>query len=415
MQPATIMPAQLMMEYVAGAQGKIGQGIASSQFSKQLTEQHLQVMTRQQSPDADLLTRPQQQEDSANRVQQVSRSNRTSRKSVTRNGRDTDGRSSKLLANQSQSSGTSPTQVWKTAQQLAFSDEATLNKVLNELQLSPDLRDSLKADSLLNGTVSLQQLAVILDQALQAHGMLTNDSKVQAVDVRQLMESLQSSQSNLPTDTSQFQLKAGGSYNLMEFRQMLQQVAELSAQQQIPQNARGTGGDPRGTGSAAGTSAISLSGSVTGKLTSQPDTAGILLARSLLDDNTGDNGGSTRQESLLANTGGKSGTANPAAGPQGAAPGTGATGLVTALNPGGVAGIGLSAINGPAQTPAGLAVGIASTVPTGIAQSPTAGTSTISQGVSAVAATGSANNTTAQLQLRAVRHLLVPGCLCQPP
>ncbi len=349
-------------------------------------------MTRQQSSVADLLIRPQQHGDSVNRVQQVSRRNRVSNKNGTRNGHDTDDRPSKLQANQSQSSRSSPTQVWKTAQQLTFSDQATLNKVLNELQLSPDLRDSLKGDTLLDGTVSLQQLAAILDQALQADEMLSTDSKVSAADVGQLMQSLQSSQNGLLTDSNQLQLKAGGSYNLLEFRQLLQQVTQLSAQQRMPQNAADIGGDLGGTGSAARASAISLSGVVTGKLTSQPDTAGILLARSLLDDNTGDNGGVARQESLFANTGGKSGTTNPAAGPLGVPPGTGATGLLTPLNPGAVAGIEPSAINGPAQNQTDLAVGIASTGPTGITQSPTLGTSTGSQGISAPAATGSANN-----------------------
>jgi len=97
-------------------------------------------------------------------------------------------------------------------------------------------------------------LAVILDQALQLTDVPT-DPRFRG-DVDSEWKSLQGSKNSSPTDTSQFQLKAGGSYNLMEFRQLLQQVTELSAQHRYRKLRRALAVTAVGTDSAAGTSAV---------------------------------------------------------------------------------------------------------------------------------------------------------------
>ena len=215
---------------------------------------------------------------------------------------------SKVRSSRSASSDTYPTQVWKTAQELTFSNEAALDEVLNELQMSPDLRDSLKGDAFLNGSVSVQQLTAMLDRAVQNEGNLAADAKVGATDVRQLMESLQSGQNSSLSDLSGFQLKADGFYNLAEFRKLLQRVSEQSVQQQGSQTLQGSSGVQGATGSGSATSASTVSGVVTGKLTSQPDSVEILLARSLLDDVTSDDSAESRQEFSTGKVGNQPGT-----------------------------------------------------------------------------------------------------------
>jgi flagellar hook-length control protein FliK len=295
MQSVTIRPAQVMMEYMAGEQERISQGVSSSGFSKQLQDQQTEVLTRQQNSLTDALIRPQAQGDSGRHVSRSSRKERTTTKKASENGQNSD-EQSKVLSSRSVSSETHPTQVWKTAQDLSFSDEAALDEVLNELQLSPDLRDSLKGDALLSGSVSVQQLTAMLDRAVQNEGILAADTKVGAADVRQLMESLQSGQNSSLGDISGLQLKADGFYNLTEFRKLLQRASEQSVQQQGSQTLQGSSGVQGATGSGSATSASIVSGVVTGKLTSQPDSVGILLARSLLDDVTSDEGAESQQE-----------------------------------------------------------------------------------------------------------------------
>lgn len=295
MQSVTIRPAQVMMEYMAGEQEKISQGVSSTQFSKQLQDQQSQVVTNQQNSLADALIRPQEHTDSGRHATQASRKERTSTRKASENDQESD-EQSKVRSSRSVSSDTYPTQVWKTAQELTFSNEAALDQVLNELQLSPDLRDSLKGDALLSGSVSVQQLSTMLDRAAQNEGGLAEDAKVGAADVRQLMESLQNKQNDSLSDLSGFQLKSDGFYNLAEFRQLLQRASQQSVQQQGSQALPRESGVQGTTGSGSGTPANTASGTVTGKLTSQPDSVEILLARTLLDDIISENGAPSQQE-----------------------------------------------------------------------------------------------------------------------
>ena len=295
MQSVTIRPAQVMMEYMAGEQEKISQGVSSTQFSKQLQDQQSQVVTNQQNSLADALIRPQEHTDSGRHATRASRKERTSTRKALETDPKTD-EQSKVRSSRSESSDTYPTQVWKTAQELTFSNEAALDQVLNELQLSPDLRDSLKGDALLSGSISVQQLSTMLDRAAQNEGSLAEDAKVGAADVRQLMESLQNKQNASLSDLSGFQLKSDGFYNLAEFRQLLQRASEQSVQQQGSQALPGSSGVQGTTGSGSGTPASTASGTVTGKLTSQPDTVEILLARTLLDDIISEDGAPSQQE-----------------------------------------------------------------------------------------------------------------------
>jgi flagellar hook-length control protein FliK len=289
MQSTTIKPAQLMMEFMAGEQEKIGQGITSREFSRQLEEQHLKAMRPQEALPESLL-RPQRQSASDGLLHKAVRKERTAKGNGSRDGKDPGQRLAKVRHGRSQPAEAEPTRQWKTAQQLRFADPMALEKVLNELQVAPDLRESLQSHSLLNGSVSLQQLGTTLDQALQAQDTLPTAGKVGAVEVRGLLESLQSPQNAAPGADSQLQLKAAGFYNLAEFRQLLQRVVEQRAQLQAPQNstlasgsaAEATSAATVATGTATGAATGTTTGSATGKLTSQPETAGIFLARSLM-------------------------------------------------------------------------------------------------------------------------------------
>lgn len=296
MQSVTIRPAQVMMEYMAGEQEKISQGVSSQHFSKQLQNQTAEILTRQQNSLADALIRPQEKTDSGSQTGRASRKEQSASRKTPPDNEDSD-KKSKVRSSDSVTAGTLSTQAWKTAQELTFSDEAALDKVLNELQVSPDLRDSLKGDALLNGSISLQQLTSTLDRAAQDEGTLTEDTKVGAADVNRLMASLQNGKNGQLGDTSSFQLKSDGFYTLPEFRKLLQRVSEQTAQQQTSQSLQGIGGDQGTAGSGSATASKTVSGGVNGKLTSQPDSVEILLARSLMDDVTAGNNAVSHQGS----------------------------------------------------------------------------------------------------------------------
>ncbi|HBD08402.1 MAG TPA: hypothetical protein DCZ69_09080, partial [Syntrophobacteraceae bacterium] len=139
MQSVTIRPAQVMMEYMAGEQEKISQGVSSQQFSKQLQNQTAEILTRQQNSLADALIRPQEKTDSGSQTGRASRKEQSASRKTSPDNEDSD-KKSKVRSSDSVTAGTLSTQAWKTAQELTFSDEAALDKVLNELQVSPDLR-----------------------------------------------------------------------------------------------------------------------------------------------------------------------------------------------------------------------------------------------------------------------------------
>jgi flagellar hook-length control protein FliK len=291
MNSTMIRPAQLMMEYMASEQEKMGQGISSQEFSKHLEEQHVKTI-RQQNLLPEVLVRPQRHTVVQNQTHKASRKDRAPKNSGAQDGKDLDDRQSKVRKERTLPPEAMPTQQWRKAQQLRFSDPMALEKVLGELQLSPDLRESLQSNSLLNGSVSLQQLSVVLDQALQAQGKVATDGKVGASEVRGLLASLQSAQNGPPGASDLVQLKSAGFYNLAEFRQLLQQIVEQSAHSQTPQNPVNVVENSGGVPSTTQSSTSAPPGNATGKLTSQPESAGIFLARSLLDNGAAGSGNS---------------------------------------------------------------------------------------------------------------------------
>ncbi len=280
MHAATIRPAQLMMEYTAGEQEKIAQGIASNEFSRQLEAQQIKIAP-QPNPSADDFIQPQRNSASNSRVHRTAGKDRGTRKNAARgHGGRTNG-SSKIQRARSQPSEAVSTRQWKTAQQLHFTDPMALEKVLQELQLSPDLREALKNNTPLNGAVSVQQLSSTLDQALQAKAT-TADAKVGAAEVRGLLGSLQSEQNAPLGIRDQLQVKAAGFYSLPELRQLLHRVVELGADQQTTRSLPTAIGAETPSGATATVS--TANGNATGKLTSQPETAGIFMLRNLIDD-----------------------------------------------------------------------------------------------------------------------------------
>lgn len=309
MSSIMIRPAQLMMEYMASEQEKMGRGISSPEFSKHLEQQHVKTI-RQQNPLPEVLVRPQRHTVVQNQTHKASRKDRAPKNNGALDGKGPDDRQSKVRQGRTLPPEAMPTQQWRTAQQLSFADPMALEKVLGELQLSPDLRESLQNNSLLNGTVSLQQLSVVLDQALQAQGKLPTDGKVGASEVRGLLASLQFAQNGPPGASDLVQLKSAGFYNLAEFRQLLQQIVEQSAHQQAPRNPANVVESSGKAPSATLPSTSAPSGNATGKLTSQPETAGIFLARSLLDGGAAGSGNSN----LTASTHNAPASANTAPG-----------------------------------------------------------------------------------------------------
>jgi hypothetical protein len=301
MGSTTIRPAQLMMEFMAAEQGRIGQGISSQEFSAQLEEQRVELRPPR-DPSSAGFTRPHRQAAVPGSPRGKSLKDYMASRNGSYNGRRLDNQPAGVLATASPTAEAKTLRQWETAQQVQVGDSMTLDKVLGELHVAPDLRESLKGNSFLNGAVSLQQLSGTLDQALQTQEVIATEGKTEASEVRTLLGSLQLPQNSPVPGGDQFQLKSAGVYNLVEFRQLLQRVVEQSAQPPARQN------EDRGVVKVGGKALAVLpdtpvsSGNATGKLTRQPDTAGILLAGPLLDDRLS-RVGTSIPGSLLAGTG----------------------------------------------------------------------------------------------------------------
>jgi flagellar hook-length control protein FliK len=244
MQSAPIKPAQLMMEFMAGEQAKINQGISSREFSQHLEEQNRKEGDLQHIQSREPLKMTNRLSIGLDRQRRAEAQPRRNQKAGAQADSEDDSRNPRTRARRALPSKNLPLCEWKAAQQLHFTDPMALDKVLNELQLSPSLKEAYKDSESQKGSISLQELSGILDRASSGKEILISDGKAAAADVQSVLASLQNGQRNTSVGLDPFQIKQAGFYSFSEFRQLLKGIAHQTAKEKMSRGATGSFNTP---------------------------------------------------------------------------------------------------------------------------------------------------------------------------
>ena len=238
MQSTGIKPAQLLMEVIAGAQDKIGQDISKSGFSQQLSEQNQLVQT----PPFGQTVRMMDQSSTS----QISSSTSTGSPSesslagsvplIEQNTKGNGTTPSHLLP--SASAGNMAKTQWKVAQRLAFTDPMALEKVLVDLHLAPSARTEIQNAFDDRSQISLQKLNEILNRVVSRRTESAPDGRVSIDRIQALLEGILQQKEVSAQNLTQLGIRLNGSYNLEEFRQLLQRLISKTTSRELERSAK---------------------------------------------------------------------------------------------------------------------------------------------------------------------------------
>lgn len=214
-----LQPAQMMMDFLSGEHGKIGQKVANSQFSRELKAQSSRVAQDQRSsaPPPDQTThkqtpavdqRPEEGTDKCSEGAKVKASQHPSRQK----------KSARIKQN-------------GIREDLVFTDMAILEKILAQLQVPAEVRQNIKSAADSEGRISFKTLQTILNQQNPApqEKLLPAQDLVTPQDVQQLLNSIRQIQPNAAQQLPPFEAKPGGTYTMEEFKNTLEGVVQKTS------------------------------------------------------------------------------------------------------------------------------------------------------------------------------------------